>query len=174
MDQAASLPAPRAHYIAPGSLHFCRAGAACWALIGAVGCGYLFVSSTLPVTTLGDPSLWGPGWLASIAVAGGLILGLPWLALPVVLLPIGVAYLRRAPRRPLWQTAWAAAAAAALALEALFITGIDVPFLAPNYQGPALVSWIQLPETAAFIAVGIALLAILARSTPACDRPRPN
>jgi hypothetical protein len=35
----------------------CRALATCWALIGAAGCAYLFLSSTLAVTTLGDPFL---------------------------------------------------------------------------------------------------------------------
>jgi hypothetical protein len=172
MSQAAPLPA-RAHYIAPASFHCCRAFAACWALIGAVGCGYLFASSTLPVATVGDVPLWGPGWLASIAVGGALLLGLPWLVLPVALLPIGLVYLRReAPRRPHWRTAWVALTVAAVALEALFVTGFEVPFLAPNNQGRALVSWIQLPETAAFVAIGIALLAILARSARASDRPR--
>jgi hypothetical protein len=93
MDQAAPLPA-RARYIAPASFYFCRAFAASWALIGAVGCGYLFASSTLPVTTSGEPSMWGPAWLAAIAVVGALLVCLPWLVLPVALLPIGLVYLR--------------------------------------------------------------------------------
>ncbi len=107
MDQAASLPAPRCQKVAGYAEALrpsCRALVACWAVVGTVGCGYLFVSSTLPVTTLGEPPLWGPGWLSSIAVMAAIVLGLPWLGLPLILLPIGLVHLRRgAPGRLHWQ-----------------------------------------------------------------------
>jgi len=148
----------------------CRILATCWALVGMAGCAYLSLSSTLPVTTLGDPFLWGPDWLQSVAVSGAIVLGLPWLAVPVALLFVGLVRLHRARHgRRRWQAAWVVAVAVAVSVEAMLVTGFDVASIAPNYQGPALVSWIWLAESAGCLAVGAAMLAVLARATQKPD-----
>jgi hypothetical protein len=174
MDQAPSLPAPRSQKVASYAEALrpsCRALAACWAVIGTVGSGYLFLSSTLPVTTLGEPPLWGPGWLSSIAVMAAIALGLPWLGLPLILLPIGLIHLRReAPRRLHWQVGWTALTAVAVLIEAMLVTGFAVPLLGEEYQGPAVVGWIWLTESAACLAIGMATLTLLARAARVSDR----
>ena len=146
----------------------CRALATCWALIGAAGCAYLFLSSTRAVTTLGDPFLWGPAWLQTIAVSGAIVLALPWLAVPAVLLIIGPIQLYRAgPARQLRLAGWVAATAAAATLEVMLVTGFGVRPVAPDYQGAALVSWVWLAEAASCVAIGTVMLAVLIRATEA-------
>jgi hypothetical protein len=176
MDQAASLPAPRPQQVvslAEALRPSCRALAACWAVIGTVGSGYLFLSSTLPVTTLGEPPLWGPGWLSSIAVMAAIVLGLPWLGLPLILLPVGLVHLRRgAPGRLHWQIGWATLTAAEVLIEAMLVSGFAVPLLGEDYQGQAVVGWIWLTESAACLAIGMATLTLLARAARASDRRR--
>ena len=49
----------------------------------------------------------------------------------------------------------------AIALEALIIMGVGVPYLAPNYVGAPIVTWIQLVESAGFLVIGLALATIL-------------
>ncbi len=146
----------------------CRALATCWALVGTAGCTYLFLSSTLAVTTLGDPFLWGPAWLQAIAVSGAIVLALPWLAVPAVLLVIGPIQLYRAGHaRQLRLLGWVAAAAAANTLEVMLVTGFDVPPVASNYQGAALISWVWLAEAASCLGIGTIMLAVLRRATDA-------
>jgi hypothetical protein len=150
----------------------CRALAACWAVIGAAGCAYLFLSSTLAVTTLGDPFLWGPGWIQAIAVGGAIVLALPWLAVPAFLLVIGPIQLyRAAPARHLRLAGWVAAVAAAITLEVMLVTGFGVRPVAPDYQGAALISWAWLTDAASCLAIGAAMLAILIRAPEAGSGP---
>lgn len=140
----------------------CQALVVCWAVLGAIGCGYLFASSTLPITTLGEPPYWGPGWLRAIAIISGLVIGLPWILVPIVLLIVGLIYIRREALRAMrWLALWTALAATALILETLILTGFGVPLLTPNYQGPAIVSWVDLFESISFAVVGAAMLSLL-------------
>jgi hypothetical protein len=143
-----------------GSWPACRRVVMCWAVVGALGLGYLFASSTVPVTTTGDPGLFGPAGLQVVAVAAAFVLGLPSFFLPVVWLPMGVRYLgqTRYHRR---RSAWIAGTAAAVVLEAVVIVGVGIPAIAPNYVGAPIVSWVQLAECAAFLVIGVALAAIL-------------
>jgi hypothetical protein len=104
--------------------------------------------------------LFGPAWLQVVALAAALIVGLPSFLLPVVWLPMGVRYLRRRGyhRRC---SAWIAGTAAAVVLEAVVIMGAGIRDIAPNYLGGPVVSWVQLAESAAFLVIGLALVAIL-------------
>jgi hypothetical protein len=104
--------------------------------VGTAGCVYLFLSSTLPVTTLGDPFFWGADWLQAVAIAGAIVLGLPWLAVPAALLFLGLIRMHPGHVRRRWQAAWVVAAAVAVLLEAMLVTGFDVASIAPDYQGP--------------------------------------
>jgi hypothetical protein len=136
--------------------------AGCWALIGAVGCGYLFLSSTRPITITGEPPLLGPAWLQTGVFLGAILLCLPWVIVPLVLLVPGLIHVYRGrSRRTRWQAAWTALMALSIALEAALITGFGVPFPAPNYQGPAIVGWVELPESVGFLVVGVSMMALL-------------
>ena len=62
-------------------------------MYAAAGSGYLFLSSTMPVTGPDEPALWDPGWVQTVMyIAAGI--GLLWgvVFLPVLLL--GLVYLR--------------------------------------------------------------------------------
>ncbi len=143
----------------------CRAFAICWAAVGTVGLGYFFLSSTIPITTLGDPPEWGPAWVGAVAVTATLLLGLPWLAVPGVLLIVGLIQMHwRGRARWWWQLCWAVLVAVAFVIELMVLTGYDVPFLAPNYQGAAIVAWIWLGEIGGCLLTGVAMLAVLTRA----------
>jgi hypothetical protein len=142
----------------------CRVLVICWAVVGMAGCGYLFLSSAVPVTTLGDPVMWGPAWLQCTAIACAFLLGLLWLVLPAFLLAIGTSHLRAVRAAWPWQLGWVMASVAAVVLECLLVTGRGVPSVAPDYQGPAIVGWIWLAETAGCLAIGAAMLAVLGRA----------
>jgi hypothetical protein len=124
--------------------------------VGALGCAYFFACSTVPVTTTGDPGLFGPPLVQTAAVVAGICLGLPSLLLPVVWLPIGVRCLRRG-----WRLAWLGGTAAAIGLEAGFLVGAGVPYMAPSYVGAPILSWIQLAQSAGYLITGVVLVAIL-------------
>jgi hypothetical protein len=132
---------------------------ACWTLVGAVGFAYLF--ATVPVTELGEPGLFGPAWLQDVAFTCGILFGLPSFVLPVLWLPFGIHSLHRERFETWRRVAWIAGTAAAIYLEALVITGVGVPLIAPNYLGAGIVSWVQLAESGGFLLIGIALAAIL-------------
>jgi hypothetical protein len=137
---------------------------ACWTVVGTVGFGYLFACSTLPVTTTGDPAMLGPAWLQSVALVAALFVGLPVFFLPVLWLPTGVRYLRRAGFNGRC-AGWIAGSAAALVVEIAVILGVGVRDIAPSYAGAPIVSWVELAESAAFLVIGVALAAIVRVST---------
>jgi hypothetical protein len=67
------------------------------------------------------------------------------------LLAIQLVRLRRASRLMAW---WASGAAAGLALEVMFATGFDLPWVSPAYAGSAVLDWIYLVEAAGFLIAG--------------------
>jgi hypothetical protein len=132
----------------------------CWTFIGAAGFAYLFASSTVPVTEPGESGYFGSPWLQGIAVMCGVLFGLPSFVLPLVWLPIGLYSLRR-HRCEVWRhVAWIAGTAPAVALEAAATMGAGVAAIAPTYLGAPIVSWVWLPESGSFLAIGVTLAAI--------------
>jgi hypothetical protein len=123
----------------------------CWAVLGAIFSAYWFVSSTLPVTTSGEPTMWGPDWLGGIVFVATLFLGLPWLLVPVVLLIVALRRRRR------WPAAWIGTIVAGIVLGALTVSGFGTRLIPPPYTGPALVSWIQLAESAGFVVIAVTI-----------------
>ena len=140
-----------------------RAWAACWALWGAILCAFLFFWSTWPYANLDEPP--GPAWISLV----GLVLllpSLPWAVAPVVLLILGLAWLRRAaPGRWRWLAAWSGAVAAGIMLEALLVTRFGVPWEAPTYLGPAVLAWVFVPEIAGFLILGAVMARVVAVAT---------
>jgi hypothetical protein len=162
-------PAPRQPmWGGPYSGVGCRIVVAGYALLGTAGCGYLFYESTLPVRIPDDWGAQAPAWLGTLALFGKLLLGLPWALLPVLLLFAGRAHLRQvAPTGEHWRALWVLGVTAAIALEAMVILGTGYRMPSPAYLGPGLVSPVALVESAGFLVLGAAMLAILAAS----DRP---
>ena len=146
----------------------CRIVVAGYALLGTAGCGYLFYLSTLPVRIPDDWGAQAPAWLGTLAFFGTLLLGLPWALLPLLLLFAGRAHLRQvAPTGEHWRALWVLGVTAAIALEAMVILGTGYRMPSPAYLGPGLVSPVARVESAGFLVLGAAMLAILAAS----DRP---
>lgn len=145
------------------SERWCLVLAAAWALLGAVGCGFLFIASTAPVSIPGDyPAMpaWMPSWLSSVVELAGLTAALPWLLIPIALLITGIIRLRRAVLTHwTYQAAWAAVIVAGIALEALIPRLSDIP--RPAYQGPPIWAWGLAAEAAAFPAAGAVMITIL-------------
>ena len=135
---------------------------AVWALTGALLCTATFAASLQPPENPADAApfpatLWYPvlllAGLLSLALAPG----------PVVVLMTGLTYLRRVRLTSWpWQTAWAGAAAASVATEALLLRAVIITFSytagssmrRPNWGPPAL--------SAGFIAAGIVMIGMLA------------
>lgn len=113
------------------------------------------------MTTPGDPGLFGPQWLQGVAIAAGVLLGLPSLVLPVVWLPFGLLSQRPSARFRSRRAGWIVGTAAAFVLEAVAAMGVGVPALAPDYAGAPVVSWIQLADSASYLVIGVALVASL-------------
>jgi hypothetical protein len=134
---------------------------AAWALWAAATSAYLFIWSTMPVNQLDEPPLWGPDWLFTIMY----FFALSALARPLLLVPLlitGLTHLRRTARaRWRWVLAWVLAGSAGISVEVLDVTDYALPFPAPNYMGPAVVSWPNLVEAVGFLAVGAAMLGVL-------------
>jgi hypothetical protein len=142
----------------------CWVAVACWSVCGAVGCAWLFLVSTQPYTVPADPPsppAWIPVPVSAAIEVGGLFLSLPWAVLPVVLLIAGLARLRRAGAAGWWLAAWAAAVAAGIGLEVLTATGFAVPWVSPAFGGPPVIHWILIPESAGYLAVGMAMAGML-------------
>ena len=143
------------------SSHACRFLIATWALWEAAASAYLFIWSTMPVSAPDEPPLWGPDWL-NTSMDFLMLSSLAGTALLVPLLIAGLIYLRRtAPATRPWTAAWVLVGVAAIAVEALYVTGFAVPFVVPTYTGPAVVSWVSLFEAAGFLAIGAALIGAL-------------
>ncbi len=138
----------------------------CWTFIGAAGFAYLFASSTVPVTELGESGQFGPPWLQGIAVMCGVLFGLPSFVLPLLWLPFGLYSLRR-QRCEVWRhIAWIAGTAAAVAMEAAATMGVGVAAIAPKYLGAPIVSWVWLAESGGFLVIGVTLAAVLTVGPP--------
>ncbi len=79
-----------------------------WVGIGAAASGFIFLSSTQPVTASNIDGI--PAWLggpgsANVIVTGGLVAIAAWLVLTIPVLVSGLVRLRAA-RQPLWVGAW--------------------------------------------------------------------
>jgi hypothetical protein len=138
----------------------CWALVALWSVFAAAVSGYVFLSSTLPVTTTGEPPLWGPAPIQVIMYVA-VFVGLAWGGVLIPVLLLGLAHQRAVQPRFRWALAWAGAVAAGVVLEVLYFTGIGYPVVPQGYAGPALVSWGQLWVAVGFLVVGALMLAVL-------------
>jgi len=137
--------------------------AGCYALLGALGWAYVYYVTNLP-TAPGDFGASAPSWLASIVGFAIIFLLVPWALLPAPLLILGLGYLRRAARGRLDLAAgWVGALAAGVLAELSFALGLPAPrAMSPGYEGPPVPYPTALGLSAAFLAVGVALVAVLA------------
>jgi hypothetical protein len=155
---------PDVHSRAPGastSSRACRFLVATWALWAAAASVYLFIWSTMPVSAPDEPPLWGPDWL-NTSMDFLTLSALAGTALLVPVLIAGLIYLSRTARATWpWAAAWVLVGVAAIAVEAMYVTGFAVPFVVPTYTGPAVVSWVSLFEAVGFLVTGGALIGVL-------------
>jgi hypothetical protein len=146
-----------------------------WVGLGAAESGYVFLVSTQPpafpnnfqvATWVGEPGLiTGAGELAGVA----------WLVLTIPVLVAGLIRLRGwRPGQGLRAAAWAGAWAAGFALM-VTVEVWQAPATCGEYGCPpidhAVVSWIELPICAAFLALGAAMTRILAVPAHGWDVP---
>jgi hypothetical protein len=129
--------------------------AVCWASLAAITCAYLFFWSTFPVTTPDEPP--GLGTVASIGFLAGVVFTLNALC-SIPLLFIGLFRLHRTRRLMI---AWAAVAAAGVALEVMVVSGFGVPKVSPVYTGPAVVAWAYLAQSAGYLIAGALMARIV-------------
>jgi hypothetical protein len=151
-----------------------------WSLAWAVPAAYAFLCSRLPVPNLncdgctfpGSPAWWGPSlvsvfmpFVSILLIAAGVIL----------LFPVAVAGALRirahhAGRQSMIM--WLAAVLAAFAVEAAFVLDFGGPD-PENYVGRIVINWSRLMETAAFVAVGMAMVKILIGAARSAVSPEP-
>ena len=164
------MPVVRARGSATANKRFAVFFTAAWAVYAAGASGYLFLSSTMPVTGPDEPPLWGPGWVQTV-MYNAAVIGLLWgvVLLPVLLL--GLVYLRALRARLPWMTAWIGAVAAGFVVEVLYFFDAGDQFMSPAYVGPAVLSWGRLWQTAGFLVVGSAMIAILLAAERPAARP---
>lgn len=144
---------------------------ALYTLLGAAGCAGLFYVSTLPVTIPDDWPAQAPAWLLAAGTGMVLVLGLPWMFLPIPLLLLGVRQVRRAaPGRWSWPVLWSWTVAAAVGMQALAITRVGYHIPSPGYRGPGIVSWVSLVESIGFLALGTVMIIELTRAERSVHR----
>ena len=168
---SSAVPAmPDFHRTAVETRRRCRALVAVWALFAAAASSYLFLSSTLRVTTTGEAPQWGPAWLQVIMYVATFV-ALIWGGMLIPVLLLGLAHVREVRARFRWALAWTGAVAAGIAVEVLYFTGVGQQFVPEPYAGPALVSWGPLWQACGFLAVGSVMLAVPSGAERSAARP---
>jgi hypothetical protein len=117
----------------------------------------------------GQPFADDPGWLAgpfgAVLTVLGVLCGLVWLLLPVVLLVVGnVELLNSMSGGWRWQTAWNAVVVVGVVLDPMILWAGD-----DSYAGDGF-DWRWLAVTLSYLAVGAALAVIL-RAAPQSPGP---
>jgi hypothetical protein len=142
-----------------------------WAGLGAAGAGYDFILSThVPEAAyIGLPSWVGePG----VAYLAGDLGALAWVLLTIPVAVLGLVRLRRTPWAGWWAIGWAAGLALAYPV-ANWQTSAPAVLTCSKNEGCALagykyadVSWGELAVFAGWLALGAAMMLILARPDP--------
>jgi hypothetical protein len=127
----------------------CAAFTGCWALSGPAYCA-IFLDPQPPLGRLGLPSL--PAPLVTAIVIAAMLYSIFWASLPVTLLIVGIGHLRFAVPGWRWPAAWAGLVAAGIALDPLSLTALGA------FDNS---TWHWLALSAAFLAIGAAMIAVL-------------
>jgi hypothetical protein len=127
----------------------CAAFTGCWALSGAAYCA-IFLDPQPPLDSLGQTRLPAPLVTAIVITAG--LYTLFWASLPVTLLIVGIGHLRFAVPGWRWPAAWAGIVAAGIALDPLSLAALS------SFDTS---TWHWLALSAAFLAIGAAMIAVL-------------
>ena len=144
---------------------------ATWSLLGAIPCAIAF---SIMAGLLLPGGLWSPSsWLVIAGIALGLF-ALPSCGLmPVLLLIAGRRYLRRSTGPGTREdTAWTAAASAAIAVGALFWVWAWDCLKDKEWMEP-FPYWPALDVSIAFLIVGAAMAGILLSTPPPAQPPPP-
>jgi hypothetical protein len=142
-----------------------------WVVIGAAASGFIFLSSTQPVTSSNMAGI--PAWLGgpgadNVIITGGLVAVGAWLVLTIPVLLAGAA--RREPaEQALWFGIWFAGLLFMILTRVLLdnlpertTCGRDGCGLVP-YYGPAVLNWPELAICGAFLLLAAAMTWTLAR-----------
>jgi hypothetical protein len=139
--------------------HACVAFVVGWGLTGALTCLAALGSSMAPQPPPGSAGPLPASWWYLVMI----LAGLSWLPFAVTWPPLmviaGLARLRTGQTRWRWSAGWAATAASGVAVEALFIHGA----LASGGSSSGT-HWGLLEMAAAFVAAGLAMIAVAARA----------
>ena len=127
----------------------CAAFTGCWALSGPAYCA-IFLDPQAPLGRLVPTGLPAPLVTAIFITAG--LYTIFWASLPVTLLIVGIGYLRFAVPGWRWPAAWAGIVAAGIALDPLSLAALSA--FEPS-------TWHWLALSAAFLAIGAAMIAVL-------------
>jgi hypothetical protein len=130
--------------------------AACWAIPGAGFCALAFCGGFAPSQPFAPDPAWLTGPAGALLAVLGVACAFLWLILPVSLLVVGIGQLRATtPRRLRWSAIWAGAVVAGIALDPLVLWAIKTSYASDGFQ------WTWLTATVGFLAVGVAMTAIL-------------
>jgi hypothetical protein len=125
----------------------------CWALPGAA-----FWSRAAFVPQSPDGGMgWVysvPSWVSLVAELAAVVLLLAWVSLPVLLLNVGLDYVRSVDRGGPWRGGWMSVVAAGIVLDALMVP-LSYPYLT------ATPDWGAFAESLGFVAVGAAMAFVL-------------
>jgi hypothetical protein len=142
-----------------------------WVGIGVVASGFIFLSSTQPVTVSNADGI--PAWLGgpasdNVIATGGLVAIGAWLVLTIPVLFAGAAQ-RKPPAQALWFGAWLAGLLLMI-LTRVVLHNLPQPVACGGggcgvvpYYGPAVVNWPELAICGAFLGVGAAMTWTLVR-----------
>jgi hypothetical protein len=143
-----------------------------WIGIGAAASGFIFISSTQPITASNIDGI--PAWLGgpastNVIVTGALVAMGAWLVLTIPVLVAGLRKLREPPWTGWWFLAWVAGLAL-MVLTRLWLDnlpqrtscGTDGCGVVP-YYGRAITNVRELAICGAFLALGAMMTLVLAR-----------
>jgi hypothetical protein len=168
-----------------------------WALAGAAGSACLFLLSTGPVQAGTGSGIWlswsppesppawtGLGFLGSWLFPAASLALWSWVLALIVFLIVGFVHLSQTQQPRGWRAAWTCAVMAGAALAVLAAVSYQLP--APVYSAPGpygtsltgyarvpLVNWPELPATAGFLILAVAMWRIMTAPARPAARPGP-
>jgi hypothetical protein len=140
--------------------------AGAWAMLGSAACLTTFAISVIPAPVPDGRDI--PFWLLACEALLAIIMVPACVLIPLPLLATVRRQLRRMQVPANWVTAWTITASAAVAVEGLFAWRLTGMLTTPYYNLPGP-SWHALYFGIAFLAAGLAMIAVLRAAASRTD-----